>query len=277
MFAETHAVLLALLARAVHGLRIDHPDGLADPRGYLRGSPSDRPRLGRRREDPRGRRAAARRLAGRRHDRLRRAAARRHGAGRPGATAPSTELYSRCCAEPGLRRVVGEAKRLVVERRAGGRGQPAGAGSPPDLPRRLPARPHPARHPRARDGCSSAMPVYRTYVVPRRADARGVRRGRGPPRRPRGTRPEDRPRDAGPRRRAGRRRPTGAAPPTSSSSGPADLRAGDGQGRRGHRVLPVAPAPALNEVGGDPARFGVDARELHGWCARQEPADWPAR
>ena len=37
VFAETHAVLLALMREGgIDGLRIDHPDGLADPRGYLR-------------------------------------------------------------------------------------------------------------------------------------------------------------------------------------------------------------------------------------------------
>ena len=37
VFAATHAVLLELVAEGVvDGLRIDHPDGLADPRGYLR-------------------------------------------------------------------------------------------------------------------------------------------------------------------------------------------------------------------------------------------------
>ena len=36
VFAETHAVLLALVSEGhVQGLRIDHPDGLADPRGYV--------------------------------------------------------------------------------------------------------------------------------------------------------------------------------------------------------------------------------------------------
>ena len=36
VLAETHAVLIALLVEGkVDGLRIDHPDGLADPRGYL--------------------------------------------------------------------------------------------------------------------------------------------------------------------------------------------------------------------------------------------------
>ncbi|HWG01528.1 MAG TPA: malto-oligosyltrehalose synthase [Trebonia sp.] len=37
VFEATHAVLLRLLAEGlVDGLRVDHPDGLADPRGYLR-------------------------------------------------------------------------------------------------------------------------------------------------------------------------------------------------------------------------------------------------
>ena len=61
----------------VDGLRIDHPDGLADPRGYLRRlAERDRRRLGRGREDPRARRGAAGRLALRGHHRLRRAAPR---------------------------------------------------------------------------------------------------------------------------------------------------------------------------------------------------------
>ena len=37
VFAESHALLVALLLEGkLDGLRIDHPDGLADPRGYLR-------------------------------------------------------------------------------------------------------------------------------------------------------------------------------------------------------------------------------------------------
>src|SRR6476660_486235 len=36
VFAATHRVLLRLLAEGlIDGLRVDHPDGLADPRGYL--------------------------------------------------------------------------------------------------------------------------------------------------------------------------------------------------------------------------------------------------
>ena len=37
VFAESHALLLAMVREGgLDGLRIDHPDGLADPRGYLR-------------------------------------------------------------------------------------------------------------------------------------------------------------------------------------------------------------------------------------------------
>ncbi|WUI00582.1 malto-oligosyltrehalose synthase [Spirillospora sp. NBC_00431] len=37
VFERTHALLLGLIEEGlVHGLRVDHPDGLADPRGYLR-------------------------------------------------------------------------------------------------------------------------------------------------------------------------------------------------------------------------------------------------
>ena len=36
MFAETHALVLALVREGlVDALRIDHPDGLRDPAGYL--------------------------------------------------------------------------------------------------------------------------------------------------------------------------------------------------------------------------------------------------
>ena len=73
------------------GLRIDHPDGLADPRGYLRRlAEATGRRLGRGREDPRGRRGAAGRLAVRRDHRLRRA-------GRASAGCSSTRRARRRC------------------------------------------------------------------------------------------------------------------------------------------------------------------------------------
>ena len=71
VFAATHALALGLVREGlVDGLRIDHPDGLADPAQYLerlRDGGADA-RLGG--EDPRPRRAPAR-LAGRGHGRLR--------------------------------------------------------------------------------------------------------------------------------------------------------------------------------------------------------------
>ena len=72
VFETTHALGRSSSSREglVDGLRIDHPDGLADPRGYLERLRDARRRARLGREDPRARRAAAR-LAGRGHDRLR--------------------------------------------------------------------------------------------------------------------------------------------------------------------------------------------------------------
>ena len=84
VFETTHALVLGLVAEGVvDGLRIDHPDGLADPGGYLRrlaerGVERD---LGG--EDPRARRGAAR-LAGGGHDRLRVHGRRHRPVHRPG-------------------------------------------------------------------------------------------------------------------------------------------------------------------------------------------------
>ena len=72
----------------VDGLRVDHPDGLLDPGGYLeRLSAAHRRRVRRRGEDPGARRPPLRPagvVGDRRHDRLRRAGRDRPGAHRPG-------------------------------------------------------------------------------------------------------------------------------------------------------------------------------------------------
>ena len=74
VFAHAHARVLRMLeAGEIDGLRIDHVDGLFDPKSYLTAL-RERGRaafLSRGREDPRAARAPARRLAGRGHDRLR--------------------------------------------------------------------------------------------------------------------------------------------------------------------------------------------------------------
>ncbi len=79
VFEATHGTILRLLAEGVFdGLRIDHPDGLADPEG-LPGAAArgDRRALDGRGEDPVRRRAPAVLLARRGHHGLRRPAARR--------------------------------------------------------------------------------------------------------------------------------------------------------------------------------------------------------
>ena len=75
IFDATHELVLQLVRDgAVDGLRIDHPDGLADPKGYLdRLADGVRRPVDRRREDPRARRGPAGVLADRRDDGLRRA------------------------------------------------------------------------------------------------------------------------------------------------------------------------------------------------------------
>ena len=86
VFAATHEVLLGLVAEGlIDGLRIDHPDGLADPRGYLRRlADRDRRPLGGGGEDPgRGEQLPAD-WAVRGHDRLRRAGRGRRAVRRPG-------------------------------------------------------------------------------------------------------------------------------------------------------------------------------------------------
>ena len=71
VFDATHAEIVRWVNEyGVAGLRIDHPDGLRDPRGYLERLAAAAPgTLDHRREDHRTRRAIAARLAGRRHDR----------------------------------------------------------------------------------------------------------------------------------------------------------------------------------------------------------------
>ncbi len=207
------------------GIRIDHPDGLANPTALRRASARgrDRARLGR--EDPRARRAAAR-LAGRGHDRLR-VRERRHGALR----------------EPGRRGAVHRALRRAHRRgsAASRRSRSRRSSSRPQTTfepevewLRAPARrtsrtssTSPARSPRFR--------VYRTYVDP------DTRRGRRP-RPPGGHRgPPARPPRVDPAAR-------GARPRRLRAPLPADDAAGDGEGRRGHGLLPLQP-PALPERG----------------------------
>ena len=118
VFDATHRVLLDLYDRGVvDGFRIDHPDGLADPEGYLArlrdatdgawvvvekildGRASSSPSVGRRR-----------------HDRLRRASARsrRRSLRRPAVSSTSSGTTSRVADATSSTSVEHEAKALVV-------------------------------------------------------------------------------------------------------------------------------------------------------------------
>ena len=194
-------------ARAsVDGLRIDHPDGLADPAGYLE----------RLRDagvehvwvekilDPG---ETLRRLAGRGDGRLRVPQRRRGAVRRPGRRGAADRALARA-----LRRRRARSPTYADEAklRAGDDDVRRGGGAPraqlpdrDDLPEAL-----------------ASLPVYRTYI----RDGHASRRG------PRGA-------------RRGRHRVAARRAARVRHALPADDAAGDGQGRRGHRLLPL-PAPA---------------------------------
>ena len=241
VFDATHALLLELNHRGlVEGFRIDHPDGLADPGGYLERLRSRlRPGTaiwvekilegdevlpdwacdGTTGYD--ATRAIATGLAER-------------------AIAPAlTEAWEAAGGEPSLARVVDESKRLVVsdvlvpERaRLLRRAREALPDADPD------------RLGSAVDELLVSCTVYRAYVRPgQEPDEQALRRIGDAFARARATRPDlddelsslarDHDRSGDCERPLGRARLLGAAA--------ADLGPGDGQGHRGHRLLPLAP------------------------------------
>ncbi len=247
VFAETHAVLLALVAEGrVQGLRIDHPDGLADPRGYvqrlfgatgawivvekiLEGEeqlPTDWPCAGTTGYD------ALLRIGGVLVD--------------PASEQALTNLYTGLTGEPADFAVVAEeAKRFVIEH-----GLQAEVARLVEVAATI-CHQHLALRDHTRRGLREALvellvavPVYRAYVVPDEpapAESRQVLEAAATVARDRLA--EDRhgtldlvvalalgDHDRGP------------TPGRVRGALPADLRPGDGQGHRGHRVLPLAAA-----------------------------------
>ena len=258
VFDEAHAEIVRWFREGlVDGLRIDHPDGLADPEGYLRrlrevtgGSylliekilePGEvlpaqlRLRGHHRLRRPRGRGPALRRprRAGS-PGRPRRRAARRRGGGLrghdPGHQAPDHRR------DPPLRDAPAGAAGAVRHGTHGGGG------------RRCPVRDH------------RGLPGVPQLPARGRGRAEGsLRTGRPPPS------------GAGRRRRAAaaaaaRRRP-GAGRRTGAPL-PADLRHGHGQGRGGHRVLPLHPA-------GHPDRGRGRSHRVLGGAGGIPPPDGP--
>jgi (1->4)-alpha-D-glucan 1-alpha-D-glucosylmutase len=280
VFAETHAVLLALVAEGrVDGLRIDHPDGLAAPRDYIRqlhkttdGAwvvvekilegdevlPDDWLCAGTTGYD------ALLRAGGLFVD--------------PAGAEPLASLYAAFTAEPtDFSPVVEEAKRWVVEH-----GLAAEVARLVDLAAAI-CHSHLELRDHTRRGLREslvellvAFPVYRAYVVP------------GEPA-PEAARDIVKPAVAAARLRLPEER-------HDTLDLVAALALGEG-GRGPHRdefvvrfqqtCGPVMAKgvedtafyrwlrlTALNEVGGDPAHLGVSPDELHAWCARAQ-RDWP--
>ena len=213
----------------VDGLRIDHPDGLADPRGYLErlAGRGRRARLGR--EDPRAGRAAAR-LAGRGDDGLRLPQRRAGAVRRPGRRGGADRARRRAATV----REVAARRRSSSRRRR--RSSPRSSGCArlldvPDLERAL-----------------ASLPVYRTYVEPwsgRVEDADREALAGLPDELRRVLLLEER----GPRRV--RRR--------ASSRRPAPVMAKGVEDTAFYRYVRLL---ALNEVGGDPGRFGLSRRGI---------------
>ena len=170
------------------------------------------------------------------------------------------------------RRGAGQALRRRARSCRGGR--PAGASSPPRSARAPELRDHTRRGLReALVELLVAMPVYRRLRRARRAGAGSVRAvlSSRRPRLPDRGCAEDRHGTLDLRRaaRPRRARPRGA-PRRVRRAVPADLRPGDGQGRRGHRVLPVAAARRRStRSAATPATSGYRAEEFHASCGRQ--------
>ncbi len=245
VFEATHEVILRLVAEGlIDGLRVDHPDGLADPRGYLRRL-ADRTggALGVHREDPVRAGTAARGLAVRRDHRLRRA-------GRDRRPVP----------RPGRRRAAGRRLRAPHRRarpvRGGGRGRQARGGRPGPRGRGVPAvpagrrggAPRPGRPQRGGPGRRAHRAAHRDARVPGVRGARGARASRSRPRSWTGPLAAARPRlperlhaalDAVADLVLGR---AGAPARPAHRDVPAGVRPGHGQGRGGHRLLPLVAA-----------------------------------
>jgi (1->4)-alpha-D-glucan 1-alpha-D-glucosylmutase len=279
VLAETHAVLLALAAEdRVHGFRIDHPDGLADPRTYverLTGSsgawivvekilegdeqlPEDWPCAGTTGYD------ALLRIGGVLLD--------------PAAEAPLTRLYTELTGEPAdFAAVVGEAKRYVVEHSLHAEVARLVELAADICHAHLELRDHTRRGLReAIVELLVAMPVYRAYVEPgARVPDESRRILEHAARAARAHLPEDRHGTLdlvhalalGENGRGDRRDEFTVR--FQQTCGP--VMAKGVEDTAFYRYLRFS---ALNEVGGDPAHFGVSVAELHAWARRQQD-HWP--
>ncbi|MDP9396966.1 MAG: malto-oligosyltrehalose synthase [Actinomycetota bacterium] len=284
VFAETSAVLLAMVDEgALSGLRIDHPDGLADPRGYLqrlaRGTsggwvvvekilegeeqlPADWACAGTTGYE------AVQRVGGVFVD--------------PAGEARLTGIYTALTGEPAtFAPVVEESKRWVVEHSLY-----AEVHRLVDVLVRICGadvllRDHTRRALReALVELLVAFPVYRAYVAPgEEAPSASVAILEGAADQARAQLPEDRHATVELLRELALGRPLGLRGRDADrdefvvrfqqTCGP--VMAKGVEDTAFYRWFRLA---ALNEVGGDPAHFGVSPAALHDWCAEQA-RHWP--
>ena len=236
VFERTHAKVFELLdAGLVDGLRIDHPDGLADPAGYL--------------ERLRGRGArhvwiekilhhgeAAPAVAGRGDDRLRVPRRRHHRLRRP------------CGRGTDHAGVPGADRRRPSVRRGGPRGPPRAGDHDLRPGGRAAARAGAGgRHPRGAGRPARVPHLHRRGRAPHRRRRPGRARTGEPA--PRPLRPADEPATAAPLEFVTRFQQT--RPPVVAKG------VEDTALYRSTRLL------ALNDVGGDPGRFSMSVDELH--------------
>ena len=235
VFDVTHDKVLELVDEGVvQGLRIDHPDGLADPRGYLERLRARRAaRLGR--EDHRAGRAA--RLAGRGHDRVR-VRERRHALFVDlRGEEPLTQWYADLTGESRtFARIAYEAKLEQARtdfRREFDRLESLLAGVEIQRPQL--------------EQSASSLGVYRTYVEPwsgRRVDA-------------------DRAAPASSTASSAASSCSRSAGSTSRDAVPADDRPGDGERGRGHGVLSLPPPDGAERSRRRPGRFTLAVDDFH--------------
>ncbi|MDP9393935.1 MAG: malto-oligosyltrehalose synthase [Actinomycetota bacterium] len=280
VFAESHALLVAMVREgSLDGLRIDHPDGLADPRGYLRrlhdateGSwvvvekilegnealPQDWPCSGTTGYD------ALHQIAGVLLDQ--------------GGEATLTTLYQQLTGEPAeFGPVVEEAKRAVVEH-----GLYAEVNRLVELLAAI-CHEHVALRDHTRRGLREALvellvafPVYRAYVAPgEEPPARSVEVLEQAAETAKTRLPEEQHatvellRDLALGRHGRGRQRDEFVVRFQQTCGP--VMAKGVEDTAFYRWFRLS---ALNEVGGDPAHFGRTVEEFHAWCARQQ-RDWP--
>ena len=248
VFDATHAMVVRLVREGwSSGLRVDHPDGLADPAGYLRRLAAGARRLlAGRGEDPSGRRGAA-------------ADWQCDGTTGYDALAALTGVFVDPAGEPVLtsgvraargrrrdagRRRPGPSRRDVLRGPLVTRSRPARRGRHQVCQAELRLRDHSLRG--LTEGLLellTTMPVYRAYVVPGQpADSQAhqwMEQASALACEHLPERASEIDRATGSGARETRSQP---AQGRVLRAFPADVRAGDGQGGRGHRRLPLVPA-----------------------------------